>query len=178
VSGATQSLTSGDTRLDTNTQVRDARTTSVAADAMVRAAASALRDKFSVVASVVLVQPKSLPKTTSGKIRRAAIKHQYLHSQLAILQCHLKTDSVSDSWAAEASRSVDVATLAALPPAARRLAIQRQLLRCMYVTWQSRAGPHTPLLKAGLDSTALIQLRAMLQYAPDPDSPPPTPTVS
>ena len=141
-------------------EVRDAHTTRAATAATVRAAASALRDRFGVSANVVLVRAKSLPKTTSGKIRRAAIKHQYLHSQLAILQCrHLQTNSVVDSWAAE----VDVAALAALPPAQRRAVIRRQLLRCVHVTWESRAGPHTPLLKAGLDSAALIQLHGMLQ---------------
>jgi hypothetical protein len=100
-------------------EVRDAHTTPAAAGVTVRAASAALRDKFGLAATVVLVKPKSLPKTTSGKIQRSHTKQQFLHHALVLL--HDAPASAPRLYCA------DVAALAALATPERRAAVQRQV---------------------------------------------------
>jgi amino acid adenylation domain-containing protein len=113
------------------------------------------------VEEVVLLRSGTLPKTSSGKVRRAACRAAWMAGELAVLA------ATGRGWAADGSGSgregeVDVAgdpeiraagTLRLLAAAVAR-ALRREV---------REIDPETPLIALGLDSLAGAELRAAVE---------------
>ena len=123
-----------------------------AADAVHRALA---REHEVSVHEVVLVRPATIPKTSSGKIRRRACRTAYLAGQLgAVLSRRAETDQVLESGLQD---------LAALYPEERRDLLRdylkRELARALRVA-EAAVELERPLAELGLDSLAAAELMA------------------
>ena len=125
------------------------------------------------VAAVVLIHPGTLPKTSSGKVRRRACREKYLGEELRTVGESTLEDAGGAAgepldWAAEAGGDdlLDRGTLLALEPAERRPVLVAHLRR----TVAARLGraPETidddrPLTALGLDSLQAMELAGRLQ---------------
>ena len=131
--------------------------------AAVRAAVAAATDV--AVDEVVLIQPASIPKTSSGKIRRTETSTRYLRGTLNTVG-QAPTEAPAEARSAAPLALLDAALLAALPPAG--LAPYLEAVMCKAIA--ARTGqppdavdPDVPLTGLGLNSIALVQLHHALQ---------------
>lgn len=111
---------------------------------------------------IVLIRTGSLPKTTSGKVRRRACRQLYLEGGLtAVVYSGVAAAPADDGTADE-----PMADPLALPPAERPAAIERLLLA--WIAEALRVAPgrlavDRPLTAFGLDSLAAVELQVRLQ---------------
>jgi amino acid adenylation domain-containing protein len=125
--------------------------------------------------AVVLIKHGTIPKTSSGKIRRHAAREAFLAGRLEVIGSHTLDSyaaEAEESWAAEAqphgsmtNRLADA--LAALSdPVARQAVIssylREQIARILHI---SPAGidPQQPLSALGIDSLMAIELKYALE---------------
>ncbi len=123
------------------------------------------------VREVVLVRPASIPKTSSGKIQRAACRSAYLEDGLQVIaRSRAAASAMSEGDPASvAAGAVEVAGRAALeelPPSERRPALERWL-RAATASVLRLAASDVPLDRSpaelGLDSLSAIELRQRIE---------------
>jgi amino acid adenylation domain-containing protein/non-ribosomal peptide synthase protein (TIGR01720 family) len=107
--------------------------------------------------AVVLVKPKSIAKTSSGKIQRRTCKEYYLAGTLAAL----KIDTSSASFEVQRDQTLSREALALAPPELRQQLVEEYLQRCVARTLGN--APSTidweqPLSSMGLDSLMAVEL--------------------
>jgi amino acid adenylation domain-containing protein len=114
------------------------------------------------VYAVVLIEPRSIPKTSSGKIQRHACQAEYLAGTLNVIESSILDGSEETTGPAELTR----AALLAAGPA------QRQALLEVYLRSRLAALVHAPfsqvavgqsLSSLGLDSVMIIDLASELE---------------
>ncbi|HEY8021205.1 MAG TPA: condensation domain-containing protein [Thermoanaerobaculia bacterium] len=125
------------------------------------------------VERVVLIRPRTIPKTSSGKIQRHAARQGLLAGTLEVIAVSDLTAEAADdrggSGAApigDAGPELTAEALAALPEERRRPALEGQLRR-----WAASAlkvgtaaiDPGAPLSALGLDSVTAIELRHAIE---------------
>ncbi|HEX6501142.1 MAG TPA: amino acid adenylation domain-containing protein [Micromonosporaceae bacterium] len=116
------------------------------------------------VGLVVLIRAGALPKTSSGKVQRAACRRQLLDGELAELGRSVSGASVSD--AVDGADSLTRSTLLATPVERRAEVIGGYLRVRTGATCGVPASdiePDLPLLAVGLDSLAAQQLRQQVE---------------
>jgi amino acid adenylation domain-containing protein len=139
---------------------RRERETGAALEAVRRAVAE---EHEAGIHEVVLVRAGSVPKTSSGKIRRNACRSDYLAGVLVVLG-----RSGLPAGQAPESLGLAIADLRALapelrPPAVRDL-LRRQAAHLLHCSPQS-LDEEVPLTALGLDSLAAVELRNALETA-------------
>ncbi|HEV7517348.1 MAG TPA: HAD-IIIC family phosphatase, partial [Thermoanaerobaculia bacterium] len=128
-----------------------------------RAIRAALAEEHEVsVAEVVLIRPETLPRTSSGKVRRGACRDAYLNGSLAVVGRSALAEEEEKTLAA-APLTLD--ELRALPPGGRPVLLE-DLLRAR-VAAALHADPETvaagvSLTHLGLDSLAAAELSGEL----------------
>ncbi len=131
----------------------------VIADALRRAVAAAHEVQ---VVDVVLLRQATIPKTSSGKIRRRACLAGYLEGNLATVGRSAVAASAADA-AVGVEVELDRSALLALPAAERRPLVAAFLTdrfaRLSRVA-VSRVAPDRPLTSLGLDSLSAAELQA------------------
>jgi amino acid adenylation domain-containing protein len=115
------------------------------------------------VHEVVLISYGAIPKTSSGKIQRHACRAGYLDGSLGVVaRSLLGTEKGEAPTPVKAGR----AALLALPPEARREALDRQLgariARLLDISAASLAADR-PLTAYGLDSLAAVELQSSVE---------------
>ncbi|MGW7100140.1 AMP-binding protein [Streptomyces sp. NPDC054838] len=115
------------------------------------------------LADVVFVYPGSIPKTSSGKIRRAETRARYLAGKLRVIS---RTAGSEPDATAPREAPTDMASLHLLEPG-RRLEVVSAALRSMLAErWGGTPGEDDfaqPLAALGLDSLKLTALKASLE---------------
>src|SRR5271154_710171 len=129
-----------------------------AAIAAIRAAVAAEHDVF--LYEVVLVRTQTLPRTTSGKLQRHALREAWLAGELPSVASSRRADNEPDPDALHREAVI------ALPPA-ERTAVIGKALRAM-VAGVLRTSPENlaldrPLAAFGLDSLAIVELNHRIQ---------------
>jgi amino acid adenylation domain-containing protein len=121
------------------------------------------------VSDLVLIRPESLPRTSSGKVRRRACREAYLGGGLTIVGRSALSGAPTaenGSWAAAAV--IDRAALLGVGPQDRLPALE-VFLRGRAAEVLRRAAeeiaPETPLTALGLDSLAAASLKAEVEAA-------------
>ncbi|HIP72711.1 MAG TPA: non-ribosomal peptide synthetase, partial [Anaerolineae bacterium] len=114
------------------------------------------------VYAVVLAQPRSVPKTSSGKIQRSACRQMYLDGELPVVEEDvLAVTAVSSPNNTTPPEPLLVKALQAMEPAARQALIlshlQEQVARTAGLA-PEHLDPARPLTTIGLDSALSIQL--------------------
>lgn len=116
---------------------------------------------------IVLLQPASIPKTTSGKIQRRACRAAYLADTLRVFaRSHLDAPAEGSTPVAA---HFDRATFEAAEDADTRLSLllgylHRQAATTLRLTPEQIA-PHLPLSAVGLDSLQAIELKNEIESA-------------
>ncbi|MGD2113572.1 MAG: amino acid adenylation domain-containing protein, partial [Acidobacteriota bacterium] len=113
---------------------------------------------------VVLVRPGTVPKTTSGKVQRAACRELYLEDRLNVHARHALADDLPPS--PDADGSWTPRELLARPASEQLSAVRQDLLlRASHLlgTDVSNLEPDRPLTSFGLDSLGAIELQASLE---------------
>jgi hypothetical protein len=164
-------------------EVRDARLSGAAAGAAVAAVRAAVAAVGVTLAHVALLPPRSIPKTTSGKVRRFECRRRFQEGSLptiaaaAAAQHGVLAHAAPGSGAAasgggEAARREGMlqpgsaAALGALPRRRRRAALQRAIARHVAAAWSlPLPAPHTDLMASGLDSAAAAALHGALELS-------------
>lgn len=112
--------------------------------------------------SVALLKTGSIPKTTSGKIKRRACKRGFLDNSLAIVG----ESTVEVVEAEEAEDNFARVALMALPPAERQPLITKRLQQLVAKALKvspSKVAPSEPLSSLGLDSLDVIELKLEIE---------------
>ena len=115
------------------------------------------------VDEVVLIRPASLPKTSSGKVQRAACRAEYVAGELRVLE---RSAARSEEGASPPLPEVDRPDLEGLAPEARRRALADSVRDLLLATGRFRPSEldlETPLTTAGLDSLGAVELSAALE---------------
>ncbi len=114
------------------------------------------------VYTVVLLQAGSIPRTSSGKIRRQACSNDFRTGKLAAVGSSTlePADEATDSPAL--TRTALLAAAAPERPALLAAYVQQQLAQRLR-TDPSRLDPDTPLGALGLDSLTSIELKARIE---------------
>ena len=149
-------------------EVRDAGTSATVAAALaaqVRAAVSAAHGV--TLTEVVLLPPRCLPKTTSGKVRRFMCRQLFLDGTLPTL--HASSAAPHGAQQALAARLLlqdGPDALAAMSPVQRRAELCRRVVCYISAAWGIQGmRPHTDILAAGLDSAGAAALQGALEGA-------------
>ena len=123
-------------------------------DAVIDAIRRAVAEEYEVQPyAVVLIKPRSIPKTSSGKIQRRACRARYLDGELEIVaQSHM--EEVSDICGSE--RVADLHSLEDY--------LQERIARKLRVA-PSRINWNRPLISLGLDSLMAVELQAEVETA-------------
>jgi acyl-CoA synthetase (AMP-forming)/AMP-acid ligase II/acyl carrier protein len=153
-SGAAFSIERGGTeRLVVVQEVERGRSEALDPDALAEAVRRAVADEHEVaVEEVVLLRSGTLPKTTSGKVRRQACRAEYLEGTLTVVgRSGLAADQELPEDGIRGGEAGDVETLLerVAAEAARVLRLDR-----------GRLAPDRPLTELGLDSLAAVELKA------------------
>jgi 7-keto-8-aminopelargonate synthetase-like enzyme/acyl-CoA synthetase (AMP-forming)/AMP-acid ligase II/acyl carrier protein len=114
------------------------------------------------VHAVVLLGPRTLPRTSSGKVRRHACRAAFVAGRLD----HVGMSVLSSAAMAEDDRQLDRATLLALAPADRPPVLTswlRALVAAGLQVNSSRIAAEEPLGKLGIDSLAAVGLRHRIE---------------
>ena len=144
-----------------------ARRSRASVEEIAAAVRGALSEEHEVsVAEVVLIRPETLPRTSSGKVRRRACRTAWLEGSLATVgrSALAAEESAAEPIAEEIP--LTPAALRALDPAERRpvlTAFLRQ--RATRILRSGAALPDQPLSRLGLDSLGAIELRNELDGA-------------
>ena len=128
------------------------------ADAVRQAVAE---DHEVAVHEVVLVRAATIPKTSSGKIRRRTCREQYLDGRLKVVATSASPGE-SPSREARPEGRIEPAALRSLGPEARRRALEtwvRGQTARLAGRPAERIEPRTSLLAQGLDSLSLVELQ-------------------
>jgi natural product biosynthesis luciferase-like monooxygenase protein len=133
--------------------------------AVVEAIRRAIAEEHSVHAhAVVLIQPRSIPKTSSGKIQRRATRAAYLSGELEVVESSVAGDEPSDST--EDPLPPLREALATAPEAERLALLERflraELARMLGTAPQALAGD-AELASLGLDSMGVLELQGRLE---------------
>src|SRR6185312_12665825 len=130
-------------------------------DAVIEAIRQTLAEEYEVQPyAVVLIKPRSIPRTSSGKIQRHACRAKYLNGELEIIA----SASRSPFSFAPLSRE---ALLAADPQLRQRLLkeyLQERIARGLAVE-AARINWKQPLITLGLDSLMAVELQAEVESA-------------
>ncbi|MEM7581908.1 MAG: amino acid adenylation domain-containing protein [Acidobacteriota bacterium] len=117
------------------------------------------------VGTVVLIYPGTLPKTSSGKVRRRACRQQYLAGELRTVT-ESPLASLAEQLDETADTSLDRATLLALADGPRRTVfvkhLQRVVARRLGVPLE-QVPADTALTSLGLDSLHAMELQGRLE---------------
>ncbi len=153
-------------RLGIAIEVRRVHLKGLDADAVVKAIRKAVSEKHELqVHAVVLLRPKSIPKTSSGKIQRHACKVGYLTDTLKAVDSD--TLEFVDSDEAEATEAfLDRGALAALPVAERKTLVSfflQQLVAKALKMSVSDVDPKQSLSTLGMDSLDTIELKLEIE---------------
>ena len=125
-------------------------------DAVIEAIRQAVAEEYEVQPyAVVLIKPKSIPKTSSGKIRRHACRAKYLESELDIVakdqRSHLdEVSTCGNGWVGD--------------PQALEDYLQDRIARKLGVA-ASKIHWNRPLISLGLDSLMAVELQAEVESA-------------
>ncbi|NIF29090.1 amino acid adenylation domain-containing protein [Pantoea sp. Tr-811] len=111
-------------------------------------------------AAVVLIRKGTLPRTTSGKVRRKAVREAYQNGQLQVTW----QDELAQPQATPAQHTPAAAELLALPPAQRREQLvgwlAEQAAAILGTVAARNLAAHTSLFEHGLDSLSAVRLAA------------------
>jgi amino acid adenylation domain-containing protein len=144
-------------------------------DEVTGAVRQAVADAHNVqVHTVALIQPRSIPKTSSGKIQRTACKAAFLGNSLEMLHASTIGEAVAlpaeESAASQplraASQSLLVKALLAMAPEARQALLESHLTEMAARVLKIHPGElhtHKPLGSLGLDSVLVIDLLSELE---------------
>ncbi|MBN1204898.1 MAG: LLM class flavin-dependent oxidoreductase [Myxococcaceae bacterium] len=140
--------------------VREGLDTSVVVEAIRRAVA----EEHSVHAhAVVLLQPRSIPKTSSGKIQRRATRAGFLTGELEVVQSSVAGAEPSSSEAPLPPLREALVTA----PEAERLALLERFIRAELArvlgTAPQAIARDTELASLGLDSMGVLELQGRLE---------------
>jgi natural product biosynthesis luciferase-like monooxygenase protein/FkbM family methyltransferase len=113
------------------------------------------------VHEVVLIRVGTLPKTSSGKIRRRACREGYLAGTLEVLGRSGAVPGGGDDAPFDSGPGSEITreSLAALPPDERQVAVQEWLARRAARRGLPAPRPDRPLVESGLDSLAAVELQ-------------------
>ena len=118
------------------------------------------------VAEVVLIRPETLPKTSSGKVRRLACRDAWRSGGLSeVGRSALSAEAVE---ASDRATDFDPASLNELEPAARREALEafvRERAAAVLRLPLSQVTAGAPLGSLGLDSLSAAELKAEMEGA-------------
>ena len=115
------------------------------------------------VDEVVLLRAGSIPKTSSGKIRRGACREGYLAASLAVVG---RSAAVLPEAGPAGEEAPDRRLLAGLPPDERLAALAPWLSREVARALRLPAGavpPEEPLIRLGVDSLGAAELKQSLE---------------
>ncbi|MFZ6028539.1 MAG: amino acid adenylation domain-containing protein [Chloroflexota bacterium] len=116
------------------------------------------------VHSIVLINPGSLPKTSSGKVQRHACRKAFIENKLEPIASHTLDEKEAQPELSEEEFSLE--TLSSIPPENRfsRLGIclQAELAKILQIP-ASHIALTTPLTNTGLDSLSAVQLANILE---------------
>jgi amino acid adenylation domain-containing protein len=116
------------------------------------------------VAEVVLIGPETLPRTSSGKVRRLACRDAWRSGDLR--EVGRSALSVEAAEASDRATDFDPASLAGLGPADRRQALEafvRERAAAVLCLPLSQTTPGAPLASLGLDSLSAAELKAEME---------------
>ena len=108
------------------------------------------------VYAVVLIEPGSIPKTSSGKIRRRACRQAFLEGSLEVVELSKLADTASTP-APDISRELVIST----PSEERKALVELYLehyVRRLFRLSESEVPRHESLSKLGLDSLVAFEL--------------------
>ncbi|MBI5032797.1 MAG: amino acid adenylation domain-containing protein [Chloroflexi bacterium] len=136
-------------------------------DIVVDAVRQAVAEAHDVqVYAVVLIEPRSLPKTSSGKIQRHACRAEYLDGMLAVVQASVLEATTAGKGQESALQPLLIKALRAMLPHERQVLleshIQEQVARLLRVP-TSRLNPEEPLTALGMDSVMAVDLLSDLE---------------
>lgn len=120
------------------------------------------------VHAIVLVEPRSIPVTSSGKIRRHACRDRFMEGKLEVLWSSVPSDA-DDPWAASTSspgHEIREDALAVKSESERRSLLEaflrRQAASFLRID-ESDLDPQRPLTAWGIDSLTAIELKHHLE---------------
>ncbi|HEY7213223.1 MAG TPA: condensation domain-containing protein, partial [Thermoanaerobaculia bacterium] len=141
----------GEERLVVVQEVEHGRAGAPAPSILAEAIRRAVADEHEIaVEEVVLLRSGTLPKTSSGKVRRQACREGYLAGSLAV---------VGRSALAERDRAEGIKALGSATP---RDAIRSEAARVLRLD-AGRLASDQPLVALGLDSLAAVELKAGIE---------------
>lgn len=156
----------GGERLGVAIEVRRVHMRNLNTEEVVKAIRKAVSEKHELqVHSVLLLKPKSIPKTSSGKIQRHACKVGYLTDTLKVIG----SDSLEfvDNDEGDATEAfLDRGALSALPPAERQTLVSfflQQLVAKALKMSVSDVDPKQSLSTLGMDSLDTIELKLEIE---------------
>ncbi len=117
--------------------------------------------------AVVLIQPGTLPKTSSGKIQRLLCRQLLLENRLSLIGQHVLDEHVAE---AEDSPTVDSATFRSADPAERvslLVAFLRQQVAHGLKLAREQVDPAQPLSALGIDSLKAFEIKYALEASLD-----------
>ncbi|HWM92617.1 MAG TPA: amino acid adenylation domain-containing protein [Thermoanaerobaculia bacterium] len=118
----------------------------------------AVADEHEVaVEEVVLLRSGTLPKTTSGKVRRQACRAEYLEGKLIVVG---RSGLAADRD--EQKSTVGIDEIGSLDPAAIRALVAAEAARVLRLD-RGRLAPDRSLAELGLDSLAAVELKTGLE---------------
>ncbi len=117
--------------------------------------------------AVVLIEPRTIPKTSSGKIQRHLCRQEFLNQTLRTVHTHVLETAAGDQ-AAPASDSLDIpaAILSAADPAVQATLLAAYLHeQASYLLELPPAAlsPDTPLNALGIDSLTAVEFNHILE---------------
>ncbi|MFK7846194.1 MAG: aminotransferase class I/II-fold pyridoxal phosphate-dependent enzyme [Rhodothermales bacterium] len=156
----------GAERLGIAIEIRRVNMRNLDADEVVKAIRKAVSEKHELqVHSVILLKPKSIPKTSSGKIQRHACKVGYLTDTLNVVNSNtLAFVDAEDSDATEAF--LDRGALSSLPVSERKTLVSfflQQLVGKALKMNVSDVDPNQSLSTLGMDSLDTIELKLEIE---------------
>jgi amino acid adenylation domain-containing protein len=149
--------------LDPRTRTVDAPVVEAITEAVRRAVA---QEHEVQVYDVVLIAAGSLPKTTSGKVRRRECRRLLLEGRLEVLARSALAQEGGVAEAAEPAAVLPAAALRAVDYAERRAVLERSLCERLAGALglaSEAVEPRQPLTALGLDSLAAVELRYWLE---------------
>ena len=120
------------------------------------------------VYAVVLIEPRSIPKTSSGKIQRRACRAMFLAGTLDVVEASILEEAAPPEKEEKhrAPETLLVKALLALEPEQRQALleshIQEQVARVLKMS-PSQLDPQQPLNTLGLDSVVVVDLASELE---------------
>jgi hypothetical protein len=160
-------------------EVRDAGLAGAAAGVAVAAARAGAAAAGVTLAHVALLPPRSIPKTTSGKVRRFECRRRFVEgslptipaaaaAQFGVLLPHAPPGGATGAGDAARREGMlqpgGAAALGALPRRRRRAALRRAIASHVAAAWSlPLPAAHTDLLASGLDSAAAAALHGALE---------------